>query len=114
MAGDDGGDPFEEEDVRNDGGCEEENRREGISEKNDLVRIEFEKSPAGFEKMLMQNAGLEEEDDGLCTADVEEITETETDSNFAKEEMISCAPLKLGFAAQNLAEEDEATNDDSI
>ncbi|KAL2246960.1 UNVERIFIED_CONTAM: hypothetical protein Sindi_2548300 [Sesamum indicum] len=97
-----GGEDADSRSVAGDGGEEEEGRDEeadhGVfsDEKNlifpaeyETTRIEYERSPAGFEKMLVNNAGLEEEDDGLISANVEEATRIDTDIILAIEKTSS-------------------------
>ncbi|KAL2252002.1 UNVERIFIED_CONTAM: hypothetical protein Sindi_2322500 [Sesamum indicum] len=88
---DGGGDPTDEEDIGAEEICHGKGSREGRSEK---FCLEYERSPADFEKLLLNSAGLEEEDDVIFAADVEEVTETKTDSNLAMDETISLAAAK--------------------
>ncbi|KAL2230772.1 UNVERIFIED_CONTAM: hypothetical protein Sindi_1671600 [Sesamum indicum] len=115
LAGNDGGVPAGEDDVDDEEGRDEEADHGVFSDEENLIfpaeyettRIEYERSPAGFEKMLVNNAGLEEEDDGLISANLEEATRIDTYIILAIEKTSSFAPPKLGFSAQNLIEEDE-------
>ncbi|KAL2231024.1 UNVERIFIED_CONTAM: Transposon TX1 uncharacterized protein [Sesamum indicum] len=115
LAGNDGGVPAGEDDVDDEEGRDEEADHGVFLDEENLIfpaeyettRIAYERSPAGFEKMLVNNAGLEEVDDGLISENVEEATRIDTDIILAFEKTSSFSLPKLGFSAQNRIEEDE-------